>query len=135
MSACDRLWMKFALSALERADVDSAKAALVGGLAQLPEPDAPKAAAPAPHQLLNRDGLAAFLGISVRQVDNLNRRELIPSLQIGKSRRFDPAQVLAALAATKGEPVHAVDPIAEEARAFVRRAPSLRIVSEKASGT
>jgi excisionase family DNA binding protein len=47
--------------------------------------------------LLNRKQIAYYIGVSERTVSNMMRKRLIPVLKIGKTVRFDPPKVKAAL--------------------------------------
>jgi excisionase family DNA binding protein len=46
-----------------------------------------------PQPLLTREEVARQLNISLRTVDRVRRRGLLPAVQIGKAVRFDPRVV------------------------------------------
>jgi excisionase family DNA binding protein len=47
--------------------------------------------------LFNRKQIADYIGVSERTISNMMRKRLIPVLKIGKTVRFDPPKVKAAL--------------------------------------
>jgi excisionase family DNA binding protein len=53
---------------------------------------------PLPLRLLDEQAVAEMLGITRRHLRTLRSRRLIPFVKIGKSVRFDPNAVIAAVA-------------------------------------
>ena len=47
--------------------------------------------------LFNRKQIAHYIGVSERTISNMMRKRLIPIIKIGKTVRFDPPKVKAAL--------------------------------------
>ena len=50
-----------------------------------------------PHRLVDRHHMAELASVSVATLDRLVSRKKIPSVMVGSSRRFDPAEVIGAL--------------------------------------
>ena len=44
--------------------------------------------------LLDMKGIAKFLSVSVKQVENFIKENKMPYIMVGKRKRFDPTEVL-----------------------------------------
>ncbi len=54
-------------------------------------------AARPPEKLLTAQRLACILGLSRREVEKWTRKKILPTVKVGRCRRYEPARVLVAL--------------------------------------
>ena len=85
-------------AAVDAADIDRIAEAVADRLAPL------LATRP---RLVDADTLAVMLSVSRPTVDRYRASGLIPSVGVGRARRYDPDAVIAALSASDGGPADA----------------------------